>query len=396
MSLFRKLSQINKDIEILEEYGDLKSANILHTKFIREAQRAGTNPPIYPESSQDDSPGPKNTPPAQDAYKGVRPYNLLLNDLMTNYNNGYFDQFYKEYQDNNKFYQEDEQGYLNSGVKRVLQQRAKENLSNPAASQAAVPITPAITPAITPQSSFSYQNTGDNYNPTGYRTPTTTGQGVIAGDPVTQFTFNSTGGNYNPQDYRDPNGEINDSYGSKQINEQVRNNINNNTVNVPEAASATQTTTETPQTEDQKSDERFRKSKEESTQLENKAVAKRMKPQIISSMRLGDISKAQSILTDYKSFFTLEFTKEIQKTIDRMKPETYGIDISDRNANKLTMYLYRLMKNQSKKTFNGIESKFDSYGIKPDDKQKFIYFINNLKDIVDELFDDYYLSNLPQ
>jgi hypothetical protein len=313
-----------------------------------------------------------------------------------NYNNSNFDEYYKEYQDNLKDYPLDEQTYLNSGVKRVLQQRAKENLPNPAASQAAVPITPAITPAITPQSSFLYKNTGDNYNPTGYRTPTTTGQGVVADDPVTQFTFNSTGGNYNPQDYRDPNGEINDPYGSKQINEQVRNNINKNTVNVPEAASATQTTTETPLTEEQKREEYYRKSYEEATQLENKAVANRMKPQIISSMRIGDIVKAQSILTDYKSVFTPVFIKEIQKTIDRMKPETYGIDRSDRNANKLTMYLYRLMQNQSKKTFNGIESKFDSYGIKPDDKQKFIYFINNLKDIVDELFDYYYLSNLPQ
>jgi hypothetical protein len=396
MSLFRKLAQLNQDIELLENAGKIKAADILHKKFIREAQRAGANPPIYPESSQNDSPGPKDTPPAQDAYKGVRPYNLLLNDLMTNYNNGYFDQFYKEYQDNNKFYQEDEQGYLNSGVKRVLQQRAKENLPNPAASQAAVPITPAITPAITPQSSFSFNNTGGNYNPTGYRTPTTTGQGVVAGDPTTQFTFDSTGGNYNPQDYLDPNGEINDLYDSKKINEQVIKNINPNTTNVPEAASATQATTETPQTEDQKRDEYFRKSKEEATQLENKAVANRMKPQIISSMRIGDIVKAQSILTDYKSVFTPVFIKEIQKTIDRMKPETYGIDRSDRNANKLTIYLYRLMQNRSKKAFDGIESKFDSFNIKASDKDRFIYFRNNLKDIVGELFNNYYLDNLPQ
>jgi hypothetical protein len=396
MNKFQKLAQLNKDIELLENAGKIKAANILHKKFIREAQRADTNPPIYPESSQNDSPGPRNTPQPQDAYKGVRPYNLLLNDLMTNYNNGYFDQFYKEYQDNNKFYQEDEQGYLKRGVDRVLQQRAKEKLPNPAASQTAVPITPTITPTITPQSSFSYKNTGYNYNPTGYRTPTTTGQGVVAGDPTTQFTFNSTGGNYNPQDYRDPNSEINDPYDSKKINEQVIKNINPNTTNVPEAASATQAKIEPELTEEQKREEYFRKSKEESTQLENKAIASRMKPQIIEAMRSGDILKAQSILTDYKLVFTRDFIKEIQKTIDRMNPKTYGIDRSDKNANALTKYLYRLLQNRSKKAFDGIESKFDSFNIKPDDKVKFIYFRNNLKDIVGELFDPYYLNNLPQ
>ena len=38
MSLFQKLSQINKDIVLLESFGDFKAANVLHKKFIREAQ----------------------------------------------------------------------------------------------------------------------------------------------------------------------------------------------------------------------------------------------------------------------------------------------------------------------------------------------------------------------
>jgi hypothetical protein len=38
MSSFIKLLILSKDIEILEEFGDYKSANILHKKFIREAQ----------------------------------------------------------------------------------------------------------------------------------------------------------------------------------------------------------------------------------------------------------------------------------------------------------------------------------------------------------------------
>jgi len=38
MSIFKKLSQINKDIEILEAAGKIKSAEVLHQKFIKEAQ----------------------------------------------------------------------------------------------------------------------------------------------------------------------------------------------------------------------------------------------------------------------------------------------------------------------------------------------------------------------
>ena len=38
MTKFHKLAQLNKDIELLESYGDFKSADILHNKFIRLAQ----------------------------------------------------------------------------------------------------------------------------------------------------------------------------------------------------------------------------------------------------------------------------------------------------------------------------------------------------------------------
>jgi len=40
MSIFKKLSQINKDIEILEASGKIKAAEVLHKKFIKEAQVA--------------------------------------------------------------------------------------------------------------------------------------------------------------------------------------------------------------------------------------------------------------------------------------------------------------------------------------------------------------------
>ncbi len=38
MSKFQKLSQINKDIELLESAGEIRAAEIMHRKFIKEAQ----------------------------------------------------------------------------------------------------------------------------------------------------------------------------------------------------------------------------------------------------------------------------------------------------------------------------------------------------------------------
>jgi len=45
MRVYNNLSQLNKDIEILEAYGKFKSASILHDKFIRLAQK------VYPSNS---------------------------------------------------------------------------------------------------------------------------------------------------------------------------------------------------------------------------------------------------------------------------------------------------------------------------------------------------------
>jgi hypothetical protein len=38
MNKFQKLEQLSKDIELLEVFGDIKSASILHKKFLKEAQ----------------------------------------------------------------------------------------------------------------------------------------------------------------------------------------------------------------------------------------------------------------------------------------------------------------------------------------------------------------------
>jgi hypothetical protein len=47
MNKFQKLAQLNRDIELLEKAGKIKSADILHQKFIKEAQ-LGIGP-AYPQ-----------------------------------------------------------------------------------------------------------------------------------------------------------------------------------------------------------------------------------------------------------------------------------------------------------------------------------------------------------
>jgi hypothetical protein len=51
MSKFQKLSQINKDIELLEDAGKIKAAEVLHKKFIKEAQAIAQNRTNYGPSS---------------------------------------------------------------------------------------------------------------------------------------------------------------------------------------------------------------------------------------------------------------------------------------------------------------------------------------------------------
>ena len=51
MNQFLKLSQINKDIELLEDAGKIKAAEVLHKKFIKEAQAIAQNRTNYGPSS---------------------------------------------------------------------------------------------------------------------------------------------------------------------------------------------------------------------------------------------------------------------------------------------------------------------------------------------------------
>jgi hypothetical protein len=51
MNKFQKLSQLNKDIELLENAGKIKAAEVLHKKFIREAQYAMPAATVAPYAS---------------------------------------------------------------------------------------------------------------------------------------------------------------------------------------------------------------------------------------------------------------------------------------------------------------------------------------------------------
>lgn len=126
MSKFQKLSQISKDISLLEKSGKYVAASFLHEKFIKESQVK-----TYKPTTQDDTPQGKENPEPQDEFKGVREYSELLNDLQFNADNSVFDKYYEEYINNFDSYPEDEQRYLKSGVDRIIKQRRKDGIEDP-------------------------------------------------------------------------------------------------------------------------------------------------------------------------------------------------------------------------------------------------------------------------
>ncbi len=256
MSKFLKLAQLNQDIELLENAGKIKAADILHKKFIREAQT--TN---YP----DDSPTPKDSNQPQIANSQPRAYNALLNEINMNADNSVFNELYQEYINNKSKYPKDEQDYLSWGINRILKFRRSQGIPLPAGATiietrapgaaAAKPTatgpqnyntnagvtvtrpggtpaaaTPATTPdatsvpasnaapTVTPQGTlgvqqptqFNYENTGQNYNPEGY-----IGPGFGANNiPNSQFGYENTGQNFNPEGYTGPSFTVNDVSGT--------------------------------------------------------------------------------------------------------------------------------------------------------------------------------------
>jgi hypothetical protein len=208
MSKFLKLSQINKDIEILEDAGQIKAADILHKKFIREAQ----NPQVYKPSSTDDSPTLNNPAQTQNTNSGPRPYNELLNQIFMNAGaqNSIFDPLYQEYKTNLEKYPPDDQGYLTAGVNRALSSRQRQNLPLPAGATAPAKTPgPATNTTTGPRSWVA--NSGvtvtipgstpapaSNTAPAATSAPAvSTGQSVVTDDPTTQRNFGNSGGLYN-------------------------------------------------------------------------------------------------------------------------------------------------------------------------------------------------------
>jgi hypothetical protein len=79
MNKLQKLSQINKDIELLENSGKIKSAEILHNKFIKEAQVVAPNRTNY---------GPSSVNPQQQNYvqKNENSTTSVRDGVSTNFN----------------------------------------------------------------------------------------------------------------------------------------------------------------------------------------------------------------------------------------------------------------------------------------------------------------------
>ena len=79
MSKFQKLSQINKDIELLEDAGKIKAAEVLHKKFIKEAQAIAQNRTNY---------GPSSVNPQQQNYvqRNENSMTSVRDGVSTNFN----------------------------------------------------------------------------------------------------------------------------------------------------------------------------------------------------------------------------------------------------------------------------------------------------------------------
>lgn len=163
MNKFNELLKLNNEIKLLEANGNFKAANILSKKFFKKAEEK--KPPTYKPTTIDDTPNAKETPEPQSEFSGVRDYSDLLNDLGMNSDNYLFDKYYQEYKDNINLYPEDEQNYLNAGVKRLLKQRRQEGLKDPVV-KAKKPYVPGKVDENTTPDFTSGE--WKKYNPQGY------------------------------------------------------------------------------------------------------------------------------------------------------------------------------------------------------------------------------------
>ena len=130
MNKFQKLAQLNQDIELLENAGKIKAANILHKKFIREAQEYAI------KSAQE-----------------------LMNEIFLTSQNptNEYNDLIAAYNTNLGSYSEQDKAYIAEAIKRANKQRSLGNFSTsvqapnptvPGYSQAPVTTTPTNAPDL--------------------------------------------------------------------------------------------------------------------------------------------------------------------------------------------------------------------------------------------------------
>lgn len=285
MSKLRILINLDKDIELLENYGDYKSANILYKKFLRIAQ---TRYPYPDDTPPDATPIPPEKRSIDSNDTSYRDYSDLLNDLNMNYNNSYFTKFYQEYLDNINFYPDDEKNYLNAGVKRILRQRERENLSKPqvqknsytpgSVGENATNTDPYLkqftAPVVEEQATpFSDEN-WNTYNNFGYAGP---GSGITTdSNPWADPNWEK----YNPNNYKF------DSISETPMS------------NVPEQTTEGVTTNTTPPP-----------TLSRLTEAEEESVKNKILRQIHSLLMGEKVEEANKLIKDYSDFFTFQQPK---------------------------------------------------------------------------------------
>jgi hypothetical protein len=118
MNKFQKLAQLNQDIELLENAGKIKAANILHKKFIREAQEYAI------KSAQE-----------------------LMNEIFLTSQNptNEYNDLIAAYNANLGSYSEQDKAYIAEAIKRANKQRSLGNFSTSV--QAPNPTVPGYSQA---------------------------------------------------------------------------------------------------------------------------------------------------------------------------------------------------------------------------------------------------------
>jgi hypothetical protein len=154
MNKFQKLAQLNQDIELLENAGKFRAAEVLQRKFLREAQE----------------------------YQ-VKPARELMNEIFLTAQNptNEYNDLIAAYNTNLGSYSTEEQAYIAKAIERANKQRSLGTFStsvqpnNPTVpAYSTAPANPQSTVNQVPnfglpaQTSYDFENTSKNYNPSTY------------------------------------------------------------------------------------------------------------------------------------------------------------------------------------------------------------------------------------